>query len=130
MEHNFRPTYAREDSQMFMTRKPGDYWWCRSCATKFRVCYSANHEGLHGEGREMLTVEVWHNFGSYSAKAMDSFGYLIKGSKNDEMKSLSRTFLDFKTEEVEMIGKREDVVGSHLMLHDSHPAYLLHQAPI
>jgi hypothetical protein len=97
MEHNFRPTYVREDSQMFMTRKPGEYWWCRSCATKFRVCYAANREHLDGKGSEELTMEVWHNFGSYSGKAMENFGYLVKGSKNDEMKSLSRTFFDFKT---------------------------------
>jgi hypothetical protein len=104
MKGRFRDPYAREESQMVLDRKPGDYWWCRSCATKFRITYTPSPE------QESLTLDVYHDFGASSVVAMRNFGLLVRRADNCELAGLSRTFPDFECEvEKEEVGdKRED----------------------
>jgi hypothetical protein len=84
----FRAPYARESSQIDASRKPEDFWWCRSCPTKFRVFYDAP--------AEQLKVDVYHNFGKNPMAAKQNFQFLVRGSRNCEFAGLSRTFPDFE----------------------------------
>ena len=78
---------------MTADRKAEDYWWCRGCATKFRVKYSVL-DGSVGS----LRIDVYHNFGASSVVAMRNFEHLVKKTGNDDMACLSRTFPDFDCE--------------------------------
>jgi hypothetical protein len=89
-ERRFREPYAREESQMFEKREPSDFWWCRSCSTKFRVAFGE-------EGG--LKVTVYQNLGENESVAKHNFEFLVRQEKaNWEYGSLSRTFPDFDCE--------------------------------
>jgi hypothetical protein len=110
MRGKFRAPYAREESQMFPTspHEPGGYWWCRSCATKFRVLYSSADDSL--------TLDVYHDFGASSVVAMRNYAFLVKGRENSEFRGLSRTFKDFDCEEVVEVDDKESDDGERGVL--------------
>lgn len=102
----FRGPYAREESQMTSDRQPGDFWWCRGCATKFQVQYD--------EAKRGLRVDVYHNFGASSIVAKVNFEHLVRRAENNELSSLSRTFADFNCEPV--VQDEQDHEGSKKLL--------------
>jgi hypothetical protein len=103
-KRRFREPYAREESQMFAKRKPDEFWWCRSCSTKFRIVYSE-------EGG--LLVTVYQNFGADEHVARYNFGYLIRREVgNWEFGSLSRTFPDFDCEKEDIEEEQANMRGN------------------
>jgi hypothetical protein len=104
-KRKFRKPYAREESQMVAERSPQDYWWCRSCSTKFRVTFD----------EDALAVTVYQNFGASEDGMKSYFRYLCRRELvNWEFGSLSRTFPDFACETEDIMEEQVATRGGKL----------------